>query len=239
MGTDVGTRGEAVSRAWRPRGRNRRALLLAGLVLGGVVVAPLVAAASPGPPVVVGLAVSGSAVAQAVTEPAPMGKFQWPLVEPPRVVRRFDPPPQPWLPGHRGVDLAASPGAVVLAAGAGVVHFAGRIVDRGVVSVAHPNGLRTTYEPLEPMVAVGDRVGVGEPIGVLVTGHPGCFAPACLHWGLRRGEEYRDPLSLLGLGRVRLLPALRQRPSRRGRLTAGCGIDRDRWRRILHRDSDY
>jgi len=29
---------------------------------------------------------------------------------------------------------------------------------------------------------------------------------ACLHWGLLQGDVYLDPLALLGLGRVRLLP---------------------------------
>ena len=36
------------------------------------------------------------------------GRFGWPVALA-RVVRRFDPPPQPWLAGHRGVDLAAAP----------------------------------------------------------------------------------------------------------------------------------
>lgn len=122
------------------------------------------------------------------------------------MVRRFDPPPSPWLAGHRGVDLAAAAGAPVRAAGAGTVHFAGRVAGRGVVSVTHPNGLRTTYEPLEPAVRAGQALAAGDPIGTLVAGHAGCPAAACLHWGLRRGEEYLDPLALLGLGRVRLLP---------------------------------
>jgi hypothetical protein len=94
----------------------------------------------------------------------------------------------------------------VLTAGAGTVHFAGRVAGRGVVSVTHPNGLRTTYEPLEPAVRAGQALAAGDPIGTLVAGHAGCPAAACLHWGLRRGEEYLDPLILLGLGRVRLLP---------------------------------
>jgi murein DD-endopeptidase MepM/ murein hydrolase activator NlpD len=138
---------------------------------------------------------------------APMadGTFRWPLDGPPHVVRRFDPPPSPWLAGHRGVDLAAAPGSAVLAAGAGTVHFAGRVAGRGVVSVNHPNGLRTTYEPLEPSVRAGQVVAPGDPVGTLAPGHGDCPA-ACLHWGLRRGEEYLDPLALLGLGRVRLLP---------------------------------
>jgi murein DD-endopeptidase MepM/ murein hydrolase activator NlpD len=132
--------------------------------------------------------------------------FGWPLDGTPRVVRRFDPPPSPWLPGHRGVDLAAPVGAPVRAAGAGVVHFAGRVAGRGVVSVAHPNGLRTTYEPVDPTVQTGDHVLAGTQLGLLAAGHAGCPEPACLHWGLRRGSTYLDPLALLGLARVRLLP---------------------------------
>ena len=137
---------------------------------------------------------------------APLGaSFGWP-VSPPRVMRRFDPPPRPWLAGHRGVDLAAAPSAAVLSAGAGTVVFAGEVAGRGVVSVAHPGGLRTTYEPVTSTVAVGDRLALGDPIGRLAAGHPGCAASACLHWGLRRDDLYLDPLALLGLGRVRLLP---------------------------------
>ena len=134
------------------------------------------------------------------------GAFGWPVSEA-RVVRRFDPPPQPWLSGHRGVDLAAEPSAVVRAAGAGTIVFAGPIAGRGVVSVAHPGGLRTTYEPvLAGEHQPGDSVAAGQVIGSLETGHPGCPAAACLHWGLRRGADYLDPLTLLGLGRMRLLP---------------------------------
>jgi murein DD-endopeptidase MepM/ murein hydrolase activator NlpD len=132
-------------------------------------------------------------------------RFGWP-VSPARVVRAFDPPPRPWLAGHRGADLAASPGVVVRAAGAGTVIYAGMIAGRGVVSVAHPDGLRTTYEPLTPAVRAGAVVPEGAPLGTLTAGHPGCPAAACLHWGLLRGAVYLDPLALLGLGRVRLLP---------------------------------
>ncbi|MEV6298656.1 M23 family metallopeptidase [Actinoplanes sp. NPDC051861] len=120
------------------------------------------------------------------------------------VVRPFSPPPAPWLAGHRGVDLAARPGAVVRAAGPGTVVFAGVLAGRGVVSVAHRGGLRTTYEPVTPSVAAGDTVAAGGPLGAVSAGHPGCTVEACLHWGLRRGSSYLDPLALLG--RVRLLP---------------------------------
>ncbi len=131
--------------------------------------------------------------------------FSWPL-SPATVVRPFDPPPQPWLAGHRGADLAGAPGAPVLSAGPGTVLLAGVVAGRGVVSVAHPGGLRTTYEPVRPTVHAGDAVLAGSAVGTLEAGHPGCPGAACLHWGLRRGDVYLDPLALLGRGRVRLLP---------------------------------
>ena len=148
-----------------------------------------------------------SAVGGSVATVVPGPRFRWPLDGTPTVVRAFDPPAQPWLPGHRGVDLAGAPGAPVRAAGAGMVRFAGSVAGRGVVSVDHPGGLRTTYEPVTAVVHAGDRVGPGDLLGRLDAGHPGCAVDACLHWGLRRGDDYLDPLALLGLARVRLLPA--------------------------------
>ena len=121
------------------------------------------------------------------------------------VVRGFDPPDQPWLTGHRGVDLLGTIGADVVAAMAGRVVFAGTIAGRGVVVVSH-GALRTTYLPVNPTVAVGALVGTGEVIGRLAGGHR-CTGGTCLHWGLKRGDIYLDPLSLLDAGPVRLLPA--------------------------------
>jgi murein DD-endopeptidase MepM/ murein hydrolase activator NlpD len=137
---------------------------------------------------------------------APVGAWGWPLAGPPPVTRPFEPPAGPFGPGHRGVDLAGAPGVPVLAAGDGVVVFAGMVAGRPVVSVDHADGLRTTYEPVTPSVAAGQAVARGSPIGTLLAGHAGCPAPACLHWGARRGETYLDPLGLLSVIRVRLLP---------------------------------
>ena len=151
---------------------------------------------------------SGSPVAAAPVPgvaAAPLSPFAWPL-GPPWVVRPFDPPPAPWLAGHRGADLGGPAGASVLAAGAGTVVFAGSVAGRGVVSVAHPGGLRTTYEPVFPLVSAGDVVVAGGTIATLAAGHPGCRVAACLHWGAKRGTDYVDPLALLGVRRVRLLP---------------------------------
>jgi len=150
------------------------------------------------------LALSGPMAARAPAAGA--GGWRSPLDGPLAVERGFDPPEQDWLPGHRGVDLRSVLGATVRAAGAGTVTFAGILAGRGVVTVTHGE-LRTTYEPLDVLVVRGQDVDPGTPLGRLDPGH-GDPAPgeAQLHWGLRRGEAYLDPLRLLGHGPVRLLP---------------------------------
>lgn len=137
----------------------------------------------------------------------------------PAVSQRFDPPvplevATPFLPpatrygsGHRGVDLVAEPGAPIRAAGDGVVVFAGPLAGRGVVSVEHAAGLRTTYEPVTAQVSAGDVVRRGQVIGALQPGHPGCPAGACLHLGARLPDRvYLDPLALFRVWEVRLKP---------------------------------
>jgi murein DD-endopeptidase MepM/ murein hydrolase activator NlpD len=123
-----------------------------------------------------------------------------------QVTRPFQAPANPFAAGHRGVDLSGTPRTQVLTAGDGVVMFAGMVAGRPVVSIDHADGLRTTYEPVDPSVAAGARVTRGSPIGTLAAGHAGCPVSACLHWGLRRGETYLDPMILLRLPDVRLLP---------------------------------
>ncbi len=134
------------------------------------------------------------------------GSWVAPLPEPLTVTRPFDPPENPYAAGHRGVDLAGSPGQEVRAAGVGTVVYAGLLAGRGVVSVQHADGLRTTYEPVLASVAAGMPLALGQVIGTLQVGHAGCPAPACLHWGLKRGESYLDPMLLLDQRPVRLLP---------------------------------
>jgi murein DD-endopeptidase MepM/ murein hydrolase activator NlpD len=90
------------------------------------------------------------------------------------------------------------------------VVFAHVLAGRPVVSVAHPGGLRTSYEPVEPVVRPGQRVDGSTPLGRLVAGHQGCPVAACLHWGAMWGPaaraEYVDPLGLLVSTPIRLKP---------------------------------
>lgn len=144
-------------------------------------------------------------------QPAPAGSAVWPLAPAPEVVGGFDPPESRWGAGHRGVDLSGSPGQPVRAALAGTVTFAGELAGRGVVTVDHGR-TRTTYEPVQATVAVGDHVRAGDRIGRLQTGGSHCAPVTCLHWGLLAGDTYLDPLTLVGAGPVRLLPLDGARP---------------------------
>jgi len=135
-----------------------------------------------------------------------VSRFGWPLDPAPPVRRRFEPPAQRWEAGHRGVDLAAVVGQPVLAASGGEVTFSGVVAGRGVVTVTHGGGLRTTYEPLDQRAARGMAVARGAQIG-LVSATVGHCAPAtCIHWGAISGGTYMDPLGLLGLVHAVLLP---------------------------------
>jgi murein DD-endopeptidase MepM/ murein hydrolase activator NlpD len=120
----------------------------------------------------------------------------------------FAPPAFAWTSGHRGVDLVSKPDEAILAAANGTVVFAGSIAGKPVVSIDH-GSVRTTYEPVVSAVRVGERVVLGQVIGKLgALGH----CRGCLHWGLREGRNYLDPLLLLGSrgGRLRLVAESRR-----------------------------
>ncbi len=134
------------------------------------------------------------------------GGWAWPLEPRPEIARAFDPPDKPWLAGHRGVDLSASVGQPVEAPTGGEVTFVGKVAGRGVVVVQHAGGLRSTLEPVENGPPRGTTVSAGDPVGIVAETSGHCAPATCLHWGVLRGRVYVDPLSLLGLGPVILLP---------------------------------
>lgn len=189
---------------------------VAALAVAGGLVATAASAAAPPPDAVVA---PGSPAAPVVT-PVSARTHAWPresagtgprLAVPPAspftVIVPFDLPPTPWASGHRGVDIAAAPGRYVRAPGDGIVTFAGWVVDRGVVVVAHDGGLRSSFEPVDPVVAVGTRVRAGDRLGRVSASGWHCSDEPCVHWGVRTATSYVDPLDVLdGYGPIRLLP---------------------------------
>jgi murein DD-endopeptidase MepM/ murein hydrolase activator NlpD len=160
--------------------------LVAALVglLPVVLTAPPVTAAPGGPP------------SNAAAPPVPAtGAVRYvPPVEAP-IVEHFRPPACTWCPGNRGIDYDTAPGTAVHAAAPGTVTFAGRIGGDGFVTVAHADGLRTSYAFLATIaVRAGESVGRGELLGTTA---------GRLHFGVRRGSTYLDPELLFAGGRLR------------------------------------
>ena len=136
----------------------------------------------------------------------------------PRVVRPFEKPAERWSAGHRGVDLAVPEhDRRVYAPAPGKVVFSGTVVNRKVLVIAHPDGRRSTFEPMDEALPVGTRVAAGEVIGTVAAPDSAgenserpyrrC-STVCLYWGVRQGgargdgsgkdAEYINPMSLLG-----------------------------------------
>lgn len=83
------------------------------------------------------------------------------------------------------------------------MHFAGRVVDRGAVTV-RAGPLLVTVEPVAAAVVEGDVVVAGQPLGALEPGH---CATSCVHLGVREAGLYVSPMRWLGgLQRAVLLP---------------------------------
>ena len=167
----------------------------------------LVTRLSPSSPLINGTGTAGLAPTDRSAGPRrPRGRYQWPTGAPATVVEDFDPPAVVWGRGHRGVDLAAAEGTQIRSAAAGTVAFAGMVAGRPVVSIDHADGIRTTYEPVEPAVSAGDTVAAGQVIGTLLPGHRSDGVCA-LHWGARTGPKtYINPLRLLQPAVIRLKP---------------------------------
>ncbi|HEX2086805.1 MAG TPA: M23 family metallopeptidase [Solirubrobacteraceae bacterium] len=110
------------------------------------------------------------------------------------VLTPFHVAPSPFERGrHRGIDIAARPGARVRSACSGRVRFAGRLPGRARgVTVACGDLLATHLELATTAVTRGDTVGRGDEIGTAAASH--------VQLGARRAGDrfgYLDPLTLL------------------------------------------
>ena len=156
-------------------------------------------------------------------------RYRSPVAVPkPQVIHPFEKPEHRWSPGHRGVDLAVPENDHAIYAPAdGTVVFSGRVTNRQVLVVAHPDGRRSSFEPVQDALPAGTRVRSGEKIGTVDAraaagerdtenlapdeGHERPYrrcSVLCLYWGVRQGgkrgagsgrdAEYINPLILLG-----------------------------------------
>ncbi|GAA1318055.1 M23 family metallopeptidase [Leucobacter albus] len=141
------------------------------------------------------LAAAPVAALAGAAAPARRGAWLPPLGPPLSVSGPYRPPPSPYAPGHRGIDLPASPGGRALAPVSGVVSFVGPVADRHVLSIRVDARTVVSFEPLEQAesgLAEGDAVERGQAIGVLAEGGH-CLAE-CLHLGVRVDDAYVNPL---------------------------------------------
>lgn len=108
------------------------------------------------------------------------------------VLDPFRPPATPYGPGNRGLEYDTRPGEVVRATADGQVTFAGAVGHGLHVTVAHADGIRTSYSRLQRVdVRAGQAVRRGDPVG---------RAGERFHLGARRGDTYVDPAALFGSG---------------------------------------
>jgi murein DD-endopeptidase MepM/ murein hydrolase activator NlpD len=130
---------------------------------------------------------------------------------------------------HQGIDYAADAGTPVLAAGDGLVTFAGWSGGYGrMVEIRHRNGIETRYAHLRgfgPFIRTGARLLQGEVIGYV--GATGLANGPHLHYEFRQGGQALDPRRLsMGSGEAippGLLPAFQ--------------VERDRLTGLLRRSS--
>ena len=143
-----------------------------------------------------------------------------PISGKPHVIHAFIKPSQRWSAGHRGVDLEVTEQDQVRAPAPGTIVFSGTVVDRQVVVIEHPNGYRSSFEPVTDPLPVGTHVQAGQVIA-RVDAHPAkprC-STICLYWsdnlsrlnvstdwqrigdqknGSGKNAEYINPMLLLG-----------------------------------------
>jgi murein DD-endopeptidase MepM/ murein hydrolase activator NlpD len=128
-----------------------------------------------------------------------------------RIASRFNPhrmhPVLHVIMPHNGVDLAAPAGAPVYATASGVVSSVGFDGPCGnKVEIAHPHGMTSVYCHLSRF-ATGLRVGqhVEQRQLIAYVGQTGRVTGPHLHFGIRRGDVFIDPLTLR-LDGVRVVP---------------------------------
>ncbi|WP_158275820.1 M23 family metallopeptidase [Bifidobacterium catulorum] len=134
--------------------------------------------------------------------------YIWPIVVDgePVITRRFENPPRPWLPGHRGIDLSTGKEQPIIAPANGRVAFVGKVASKSVVTIRHEDNITTTYEPAVSDLPVGSSVMQGQRFATVHGGSDHC-AESCMHWGMKTGKTtYMDPEHAVRPQRIVLKP---------------------------------
>ncbi len=131
--------------------------------------------------------------------------WRWPIDAPRAIASPYRAPAHEFGAGHRGVDLAAAQGVIVRAPADGTIAFRGTVVDRPLITIEHPAGYVSTFEPVSSALAPGDTVSAGDEIGTVAAG--GHASLGTLHLGVRLDGAYINPMLLFGaVPRAVLLP---------------------------------
>jgi murein DD-endopeptidase MepM/ murein hydrolase activator NlpD len=201
---DASPLGSEASRSGALASRRRAGRIAGAIAATALVVAVGTAFAWITPAAARPVVLSGTEPPGATTLAVSDEQWRWPVPPPIRVVEPFRAPATPYSAGHRGIDIAAGRGAIVVAPAAGVVRFAGTVADRGVVAIDHGDGVVSAIEPVDARVAEDASVAAGDVIGMVSSGGH-CID--CVHFGVRVDGEYVSPFLFLGgLPRAVLLP---------------------------------
>lgn len=123
--------------------------------------------------------------------------WSWPTAKPGPIVKPFMAPKTEYSQGHRGIDLNTKISAGVFSPEDGYVIYSQVLGSRSLVSIEHPNGFRSEFEPVCSSFKKGDSVKRGELVGVVCTPATNyvwhCELPPCLHFSLRSELGYLSP----------------------------------------------
>lgn len=137
--------------------------------------------------------------------------WQAPLTAPLQLINPYFQPNSDYSAGHRGVDYRVNLGDEIFAPTDATVWFAGKVVDRPVISLRTKSGDLLELEPACSPLAAGDQVSAGQAIAAVCAAdlsyRQHCQGQLCLHFSLRTDRGYLSPLVRYGsLSPTVLLP---------------------------------
>lgn len=128
--------------------------------------------------------------------------WDYPLEEEPEIINHYEAPITNYARGHRGADFQISPDSAILAPESGTVIFSRVLGDRSLISIQHPGGYKTEFEPVCSNFKQGDSVTRGEIIGTFCEPSENyrwhCEQPPCLHFSIRSSGGYLNPELMFG-----------------------------------------